>query len=59
MLSSVKFHVITKKSDSFVFALATWAHQVNNSDLYYLNDGVSIKIKDKFLRVILEPRIYL
>ena len=59
MLNSVKFHVITKKSDSFVFALATWAHQDSNSYLYPLNDGFSIKIKDKFLRVIFKPRIYL
>lgn len=59
MLNSVKFHVITKKSDSFVSALATWAHQDSNSTFYYLKDGVSIKIKDKFLRVIFKPRIYL
>lgn len=59
MLNSVEFHVITKKSDYFVFGLATWAHQDSNSNLYYLNDGVSIKIKNKFLRVLFKPRIYL
>ncbi len=59
MLNSVKFHVITEESDCFLFGLATWAHQDSNSDFYYLKDGVSIKIKDKFLRVIFKPRIYL
>ena len=59
MLNPVKFHVITKKSDYFVFGLATWAHQDSNSNLIFLNDGVSIKVKDKFLRVIFKPRIYL
>ena len=58
MLNSVKFHVITKKSDNFVFSLALWAHQDSNSNLIFLNDGVSIKVKDKFLRVIFKPRIY-
>lgn len=59
MLNSVKFHVITKKSDNFVFTLARWAHQSSNSDFYLLKDGASIKIKDKFLRVLFKPRIYL
>ena len=59
MLNSVKFHVITKKSGSFIFALATWAHHDSNSNLTFLNDGVSIKIKNKFLRVTFKPRIYI
>jgi hypothetical protein len=58
MLNSVEFHVITKKSNPFVFQLARWAHLSNNSYLYPLNDGFSIKIKNKFLRVIFKPRIY-
>lgn len=59
MLNSVKFHVITKKNNPLVFELATGAHLSINSYLYPLNDGFSIKIKDKFLRVIFKPRVYL
>lgn len=59
MLSSVEFYTIDKESNPFIFLLASEAH--SNPDTYFLvlKDGVSIKIKDKFLRVIFKPRIYL
>ena len=58
MLNLVEFYVITQKSDPFVFQLARWAHGHYSTCFYELKDGVSIKIKDKFLRVIFKPRIY-
>ena len=59
MLSLAEFHTIDKESNPFIFLLASEAHK--NLDVHFLvlKDGASIKIKDKFLRVLFKPRIYL
>ena len=59
MLSSVEFHTIDKENNSFIFLLASEAHANLDTNFIVLKDGISIKIKDKFLRVIFKPRIYL
>ena len=58
MLSSVEFHTIDEESNPFIFLIASEAH--SNLDTYFLvlKDGVSIRIKNKFLRVIFKPRVY-
>ncbi len=60
MLSSVEFHIIDKESSPYTFFLASMAHTNLDTRFIVVKDGVSIIIiKDKFLRVIFKPRIYL
>lgn len=59
MLNLVEFHTIDKESNSFIFLLASEAHTNLDTHFLVLKDGVSIKIKNKFLRVIFKPRVYL
>lgn len=58
MLSSVEFQTIDEESNPFIFFLALEAHTNLDTHFLVLKDGVSIKDKDKFLRVIFKPRIY-
>ena len=59
MLSLVEFHIIENKSNPYVFFRALRAHANLNTHFIALEDGCSIKIKNKFLIVTFKPRIYL
>ena len=59
MISSVEFQIIDNKKYPCIFFVASKAHANLNTRFLVLKNGVSIKIKDKFLRVIFKPGIYI
>ena len=59
MLNSVEFNVITKKKDEFLYECAKGAHRIKKSNIVLFRDGMSVKVRKVFIRVIVYPRVYI